>query len=144
MFRKDGDIRQCNEGKFSYQLKEYDDPDYSFFELEVPKHLDTSQLVVNINPKWVSVKVKNKLIQLKLTEEIVIHESKTERSQITGYLVIKMKKLNSLEFLRKNQENEKRKKKQEEEAKKKAQEEEKAKRMRLCEEYERKMEMEDN
>ena len=67
-----------------------------------------------------SVKVKNKLIQLKLTEEIVIHESKTERSQITGYLVIKMKKLNSLEFLRKNQENEKRKKKQEEEAKKKA------------------------
>ena len=42
MFRKDGDIRQCNEGKFSYQLKEYDDPDYSFFELEVPKHLDTS------------------------------------------------------------------------------------------------------
>lgn len=31
MFRKDGDIRQCNEGKFTYRLKEFEDADYSFF-----------------------------------------------------------------------------------------------------------------
>lgn len=72
MFRKDGDIRQCNEGRFSYRLQEHEDPDYTLFELQVPKHLDTSELTVNINPFWVSVKVKNKLIQLKLTEEIMI------------------------------------------------------------------------
>ncbi len=72
MFRKDGEIRQCNEGKFVYRMKEFDDPDYTLFELEVPKHLDTSELVVNINPHWLSVKVKNKLIQLKLNEEIIV------------------------------------------------------------------------
>lgn len=104
MFRKDGDIRQCNEGRFTYRLREHDDPDYTLFELQVPKHLDTSELVVNINPHWVSVKVKNKLIQLKLSEEIIISESKTERSQVTGFLLIKMKKLHPHEFLRKNKE----------------------------------------
>lgn len=68
MYRKDGEIRQCNEGKFTYKLKEYEDPDYSYFELEVPRHLETSELIVNLNPRWVSVKVKNKLIQLKFSE----------------------------------------------------------------------------
>lgn len=33
MFRKDGDIRQCNEGRFTYRLREHDDPDYTLFEL---------------------------------------------------------------------------------------------------------------
>ncbi len=33
MFTKNGDIRQCNEGKFKFRLREFDDPDYSFFEI---------------------------------------------------------------------------------------------------------------
>ena len=70
--------------------------------------------MVNVNPTWISVKVKNKLIQLKLTEQIVVHESKTERSTITGFLIIKMKKLVPHEFLRRNQEQEKKRKKEEE------------------------------
>ncbi len=68
MYTKDGDIRQCNEGRFKFRLKEFEDPDYSIFELEVPKHLSTEQLTVNIDPKWVSVRVKTKLTQLKLSE----------------------------------------------------------------------------
>lgn len=72
MFTQNGDIRQCNEGRFKFTLKEYEDADYTIFSLNVPKHLDTSELVVNINPHWVSVRVKKQLVQLKLTEEILI------------------------------------------------------------------------
>lgn len=100
MFTQNGDIRQCNEGRFKFQLKEYDDPDFTIFSLYVPRHLETSELTVNINPNWVSVRVKKQLVQLKLTEEILVDESKTERSQLTGELVIKMKKLRPHEFLR--------------------------------------------
>ena len=38
----DGDLRQCNEGRYSYKLLEFDDPEYSFFIIEVPKYMDTS------------------------------------------------------------------------------------------------------
>ena len=55
---------------------------------------------VNINPKWVSVRIKKQLTQLRLTEEIIVHESKSERSKITGELRLTLKKLNSHEFLR--------------------------------------------
>lgn len=42
MYTQNGDIRQCNEGRFKFLLKEYDDPDFTIFSLQVPKHLDTS------------------------------------------------------------------------------------------------------
>lgn len=44
MYTNNGEIRQCNEGKFKFSLREFDDPDFSYFEIEVPKHLDTSEL----------------------------------------------------------------------------------------------------
>ena len=139
MFKKDGQIRQCNEGRFTYRLKQYEDADYSFFQLEVPRHLDTSELVVNINPLWLSVKVKNKLIQLKLSEEIIVSESKTERSQITKHLLIKMKKLHPHQFIRHNKEQQKKKNQQIQEAAKIKEKEEREHRLRLCEQYEARM-----
>ena len=42
MFNEKGEIRQCNEGRFKFQLKEFDEPDYTIFTLNVPKHLGTS------------------------------------------------------------------------------------------------------
>ncbi len=48
--------------------------------------MDTSLLEVNINPKWLSVRIKGKLTQLKLMEEIVVEKSVTQRSQTTGSL----------------------------------------------------------
>lgn len=72
MTRPDGEIRQCNEGKYKFKLREWDDADYTFFEIEVPKYLDTSLLEVNLNPKYVSVRIKGKLTQLKLLDEIKV------------------------------------------------------------------------
>lgn len=115
MYLKNGQIRQCNEGKYRYSLKEYEDPDYSFFEIDVPKHLQTRELDVNLNPNWVSVRIKKQLTQIKFGEEIIVHESKSERSQITGSLLIKMKKLHPHEFLRKAKQTEAKKMKKQEE-----------------------------
>lgn len=79
MFRKSGEIRQCNEGKYKFKLREFDDPKLTFFEMEIPKYkfilyfniyisyfyinrfLDTSLIDVNLNPKWISVRVRDKL-----------------------------------------------------------------------------------
>ena len=89
-----------------------------------------------------SVRIKKQLTQLRLGDEIMVSESKSERSQLTGTLKITMKKLKSHEFLRSKKQQEKRKAKQEKEEKKKEQEENRQKTLRLCEEYERKMEQE--
>jgi hypothetical protein len=61
---------------------------------------------VNINPKWLSVRIKKQLTQVRLGEEIIVHESKSARSGITGSLLITMKKLHSHEFLRKTKQRE--------------------------------------
>jgi len=72
MYKENGEIRQCNEGKYKFKLREWDDPDKTFFEICLPKSfsliliyifrfLDSSFLDVNIDPKWISVRVKDKL-----------------------------------------------------------------------------------
>lgn len=33
MYLNNGEIRQCNEGKFKFSLREFDDPDFSYFEI---------------------------------------------------------------------------------------------------------------
>ena len=32
-----GEPRVCNEGKYEFKLDEWEDPEYSFFELKIPK-----------------------------------------------------------------------------------------------------------
>lgn len=76
MYKPNGEIRQCNEGKYKFKLREWDDADYTFFDLELPKFLDTSLLDVNLNPKWVSVRIRDKLTQLKFSQEVMVDGSK--------------------------------------------------------------------
>eukprot|EP01017_Pseudomicrothorax_dubius_P016555 TRINITY_DN1877_c0_g3_i8.p1 TRINITY_DN1877_c0_g3~~TRINITY_DN1877_c0_g3_i8.p1 ORF type:complete len:280 (+),score=62.91 TRINITY_DN1877_c0_g3_i8:57-842(+) len=104
MFLANGEIRQCNEGKYDFLLNEWDDPEMTVFEMKIPKYLNTSLIDVNINPKWVSVRVKGKLTQLRLTEEIAVEKSTTQRSQTTGVLLIKMPKVTPNLILKKQNE----------------------------------------
>jgi len=67
-----GEPRVCNEGKYEFKLDEWDDPEFSYFELKVPKYLDTSLMDLNLQPKFVSIRIKGKLTQLKLFEEIMV------------------------------------------------------------------------
>lgn len=56
--------------------------------------MDTSLIDVDLQPTHVKIIIKNKLFQLALPDEIITSKSTAQRSQITGFLVIRMPKLN--------------------------------------------------
>lgn len=92
MYTKDGKMRQCNEGRYKFKIDEFDDPEWSFFELELPRYFSTELLDVNLFPNFISVRIKDKLFQLKLWDEIIVSECKIQRAKTTGKLHITMKK----------------------------------------------------
>lgn len=85
-----GEIRQCNEGKYDFDLDDTTDPGKVVFELGIPKYLDTAALDVDVNPLYVRCVVKDKVTQLKLPQEIKVDASKVQRSRTTGRLRIEM------------------------------------------------------
>lgn len=56
MYNKEGEMRVCNEGRYDYSLKEWDDPEWSFFEMHIPQFLDTNQLTFELFPNFISVR----------------------------------------------------------------------------------------
>jgi len=95
-----GQPRQCNEGKYEYKLLEWDDPDYTLFEIKIPRFMDTSLVDVNLEPKLVSIRIKGKLTQLRLNDEILVEKSQIQRSAVTGILHVKMPRVNPNELIR--------------------------------------------
>merc|ERR1719188_1485124 len=85
-----GEIRQCNEGKYDFNIDPYTDPTKIIFELGVPKYLDTTALDVDVNPLYVRCVVKDKVTQLKLPAEVQVDGAKVQRSRTTGQLRIDM------------------------------------------------------
>lgn len=94
MYRPDGELRQTNEGHYKFKLDDCSDAEFSIFTMSLPKFLDTSLIEVNLFPFFVSVRVKGKLTQVKMWEEIIVEKSEVKRSSTTGELVIKMRKVN--------------------------------------------------
>ena len=37
MYKNDGEMRQCNEGKYTFKVSEFDEYDFSIFEMKIPK-----------------------------------------------------------------------------------------------------------
>jgi protein TilB len=68
--------------------------------------METKELNVNVSPTWVSIRIRGKLTQLRLSEEVIVSESKTERSQLTGMLTVTMKKLTPQSFIKPHNESE--------------------------------------
>jgi len=68
--------------------------------MHIPKTVETSLLTVNVYDFYVSVRVIKKLTQLRLFEEVIPDASKIQRSELTGELVITMRKKESDEQLR--------------------------------------------
>ncbi len=56
MYNKDGELRQCNEGRYEYKLREWEDPDWSYFEMPIPNFIETSQLEFELFPCFVSAR----------------------------------------------------------------------------------------
>ncbi|XP_034826555.1 protein tilB [Maniola hyperantus] len=89
----DGRPFNINQPKIDFKFGD-EEPDKYILDLAVYKHLDTSLLDVDIQPNYVRVIIRDKIFQLHLPEDINTTNSKAERSQITGHLVITMPKAN--------------------------------------------------
>lgn len=102
IYNRSGELRMCNEGKYKFRLQEYEDPVWSYFEMDIPRYLETHQLDANIYPEMVSVRVKGKLTQIKLWEEVIVDQSKIQRSELTGILHFSLKKKKTNPYACKN------------------------------------------
>lgn len=87
-FLKSGEMRQCNEGKYEFKLLEYEDPKFTSFHIMLPRFMETSLIDVDILPFFISIRVKEKLVQIKLWEEVFTNPTKLQRSKLTGELYI--------------------------------------------------------
>lgn len=63
------------------------------FVSRIRRHLDTAYIDVDVNPTYVRVTVKGKILQLTLPCEISVDRSKVQRNTTTGSLVITMARL---------------------------------------------------
>jgi len=94
VYNNEGEIRQCNQGKYKFKFLDNWDDENIIFEIYVPKFLDTSLIKVDLNPLYVRLDIKGKITQIKFSEEIVVEKSKSQRSTTTGALQITCPKLN--------------------------------------------------
>eukprot|EP00826_Nyctotherus_ovalis_P038514 TRINITY_DN3610_c0_g7_i1.p1 TRINITY_DN3610_c0_g7~~TRINITY_DN3610_c0_g7_i1.p1 ORF type:complete len:405 (-),score=150.60 TRINITY_DN3610_c0_g7_i1:96-1310(-) len=94
VYNAEGEIRQCNQGKYKFKFVNDWDDENVVFELYVPKFLDTSLINVDLNPTYVRIDVKGKITQIKFEEEVIVAKSKVQRSTTTGALQLICPKLN--------------------------------------------------
>lgn len=103
LFAPDGRPFNINQAKLDFKFNDLE-PDVYILDLAVYKHLDTSLLDIDVQPNYVRVNVKGKIFQLHLPQEVDTTNSKAERSQITGHLLVTMPKAHAI--LRKQATNE--------------------------------------
>jgi len=75
VYNKQGEVRQCNEGKYEFDFSESEDRLYHILEIKLPKFLDTSLINVDLQPQYVRMDIKGKITQLVFPSEIKVEES---------------------------------------------------------------------
>ncbi|KAL0116700.1 hypothetical protein PUN28_009959 [Cardiocondyla obscurior] len=90
LFAADGKAYNINQAKVPFKLNDEDDPDFITLDVSVYKYLDTCYIDVDINPTYVRVTIKDKILQLTLPCEVSVERSNVRRNTITGSLVIAM------------------------------------------------------
>ena len=86
-FSEDGKPYSFNDPKVDYEYNG-DDDENIYLTVHVFRHMDTSNISIDIQPNYIRVTLKGKSLQLALNEEIKPDASTAKRSQITVYLVI--------------------------------------------------------
>ena len=92
-----GEIKQCNEGKWTFSFDEETKKGYVLLDVGVQKHLSSSLIDVDVHPDYVSVVIKSKVLRLVLPAEVASGEATAMRSKTTGHLVVSMKKVDPKE-----------------------------------------------
>jgi protein TilB len=82
------DVRQRNEGKWEFEFGEDDAGKEITLNLLLPKYLDTTLIDLDVQPWYVRVTIKGKVLQMVLPDEVDCTNTKAERSQMTGALLL--------------------------------------------------------
>ena len=102
VYNLQGDVRQCNEGRYEFLFQESKDKTCILLEVQIPRFMDTSLVNVDLHPNYVRLDIKGKITQLKFDEEVLVDKSKIQRSQTTGGLLLTMPKASISEYEAKN------------------------------------------
>ncbi|XP_066595105.1 dynein axonemal assembly factor 11 [Prorops nasuta] len=101
LFNPKGKPYNVNQAKVPFRLNDEEDGDNIILEVQVFRHLDTSHIDVDIQPNYVRVTVKGKVLQLALSNEILVDKSTVKRNITTGHLLVYMPRLNPLKIIEK-------------------------------------------
>jgi len=91
---KDGRVLQRNDNKLNYKF--IDTPHTIELVVEISKFMDTSLVNVDIQPTYIVVDVKGKILQLVLDEEVDVGDCMCERNKLNGALSVTMMKKRSV------------------------------------------------
>ncbi|QDZ22055.1 hypothetical protein A3770_06p45730 [Chloropicon primus] len=83
-----------NEGRWDFTLLDSEDDAKIVLDVAVGKFLDTSLIEADVQPTYVRLLIKGKLLQLTLAEEVSPDKSQAQRNKHTGHLVVTMPKAN--------------------------------------------------
>mmetsp|Transcript_29508 Transcript_29508/g.65337 ORF Transcript_29508/g.65337 Transcript_29508/m.65337 type:complete len:438 (+) Transcript_29508:154-1467(+) len=90
---KEGErVFQKNEGKWDFTLDESQDGSSVVLDVQVGKYLDTSLIKADVQPTFVRLLIKGRLLQLLLPCEVRPDAATAQRSTLTGTLQITMPK----------------------------------------------------
>jgi len=76
VYTPEGNVRQCNQGKYTFSLDESADGTKLIFNLEVPKFMTTDALNVDLQPTFVRVDIRGKITQIRFDEDILVERSR--------------------------------------------------------------------
>ncbi|KER34035.1 hypothetical protein T265_12487, partial [Opisthorchis viverrini] len=98
LFSDSGRPFNINEPKVNFSLTEQkvDNEDSFLLDVSVYRHMDTSMVDCDVQPTYVRVTMKGKILQLALPEEVKPDKSYAKRSQTTGHLVVTMPKVDQV------------------------------------------------
>ena len=91
---ENGKIIQCNMGKWNFRWKE--DKDTIALDVALNRYLDISQITLDVNPTFIRIEAKGKVLQLLTPYEVQIDNVEAQRSETSGHLVVKMKRADVL------------------------------------------------
>ncbi|XP_017883352.1 protein tilB homolog isoform X2 [Ceratina calcarata] len=107
LFSPEGKPYNMNQPKVPFALNEEEYNDRIILEVNLYKHLDTSYVDVDVQPEYVRVTIKGKVLQLTLPCEVSVDSSTAQRNSTNGKLVITMPRLKPIPVVQTHNDKEK-------------------------------------
>jgi len=85
---KYGKVMQRNEGKWDFKF--YEDKDEFILDIPAGKYMSLSFVDIDVQPTYIRVSIKSKILQLRYEREVMASSAKAQRSTTTGNIVIRV------------------------------------------------------